>query len=167
MLLSFTLNAILGPMNVATHFTSHSYHRFSAELTTGGFSFCSIFILLPCSCFTFHYDFHFVVVLMDPRLRVHLTKTIISVLHPWMCVTRVWYDYSWNKSPESRKSWSPHWCRLQRHFQSYKCESSHSSLNGTAVCGQMYNQWEYSSAFFFSNNFKNVICFSVAIFCGV
>lgn len=28
-------------------------------------------------------------------------------------------------------------CRWQRHFQSYKCESCHSSLNGTAVCTQL------------------------------
>ncbi len=36
-------------------------------------------------------------------------------------------------------------CRWQRHFQSYKCESGHSSLNGTAVCTQLTSHWKSST----------------------
>lgn len=48
-------------------------------------------------------------------------------------------------------------CGRQRHFQSYKCETCHSSLNGTAVCTQWTGHLRYCTvedsahlAFFFS-----------------
>lgn len=40
------------------------------------------------------------------------------------------------RTPETQHLDGRVWCRSQRHFQSYKCERGHSSLNGTAVCAQ-------------------------------
>lgn len=79
----------------------------------------------------------------------------------WMCVKdneRV-YDGHLDKQPAEKKKTVPSLfgCGRQRHFQSYKCETCHSSLNGTAVCTQWTGHLRYCTledsahlAFFFS-----------------
>lgn len=56
----------------------------------------------------------------------------------YMCICDMWVRHYWLLMylHLDKCNWET-CCRPQRHFQSYKSENYHSSLNGTAVCTQL------------------------------